>query len=369
MRGESPVPRISVILPTYNEAENVKVLIPRLKEVLEGLVGGSYEVIVVDDDSPDGTAEVAAKTAGSLGIGDRVRVIVRRGQRGLATAVLEGFRASRGEFLVVMDADLQHPPEKVAEIYRQLVNGADIVVASRFVRGGGDPGLTPLRRLASRAAALMGKLLVPQIRVLSDPMSGFFGLRKSVIEGEVDHMKPRGYKILLEVMVRGRYSRERVAEIPFVFMRRAYGKSKLGLKEVFDYALHLLSLNNYRILKFMLVGTSGVLVNEGVLWLLHYWLGVPVAFASPVAIELSILNNFTLNSLITFRGERVAGGMLVRLAKYHLSTAIGALVNYVTLLSLVHLFGVEPLAANLVGIVLGFLANYTLSEHYVWKRV
>jgi dolichol-phosphate mannosyltransferase len=361
--------KMSVVLPTYNEADNIKLMLPALKKVLEDITGKRYEIIIVDDNSPDNTATVAKETARSIGIDNNLKVIVREGKRGLATAVIDGFKASSGDYLVVMDADLQHPPEKIKEIYLELEKGADIVVASRFIKGGRDEGLSFARKIFSKGAALIGKLLVPQIRVLSDPMSGFFALRRTVIEGRLDLMNPIGFKILLEIMVKGKYSKDKVREVPIVFGKRAYGESKLGLKEILDYLLHILSLNEYRILKFMTVGVSGIFVNEGVLWLAHYKVALPVYLSGLLAIETSILSNFALNSLVTFRKERAKGTVLTRLAKYHVATAIGAFINYATLLLLTHLLGLNPLVANLIGILLGFLANYTLSEHYVWERV
>lgn len=365
----SNLTEISVVLPTYNEAENIKLLLPALRKVLEDIVNKNYEIIIVDDNSPDNTAAVARETAAKIGIKSNVKIIVREGKKGLATAVIDGFRASSGKYLIVMDADLQHPPEKIKEMYLELKKGADIVVASRFIKGGRDEGLGFLRKIFSKGAALIGKLMVPQIRVLSDPMSGFFALKRTVIEGRLDQMNPKGFKILLEIMVKGRYSKDNVKEVPIIFRKRAYGESKLGIKEIVDYLLHILSLNEYRILKFMAVGVSGIFVNEGVLWFTHYKVSLPIYLSGLLAIETSILSNFSLNSLVTFRKEKVKGTILTRLGKYHVATAIGAFINYVTLLILTHLLNINPLTANLIGILLGFLANYTLSEHYVWERV
>lgn len=362
-------PLVSVILPTYNEAENVKILLPVLKEVLGDVAGERYEIIIVDDNSPDKTAEVAVEVARKLGICEKLNVKIRKDKRGLATAVLDGFKVARGKYLVVMDADMQHPPEKIKDMIKGLEMGGDIVVASRFIEGGKDLGLSLYRKIFSKGASLIGKLLVPQIRVLSDPMSGFFALRRTVIEERLELMNPKGYKILLEVMVKGKYSQKNVIEVPIVFGKRAHGESKLGVREIIDYIIHILTLNEYRILKFMAVGTSGVFVNEGMLWLLHYKFSLPTFISGLLAIETSILSNFTLNSLITFRKEKAKGTVLTRLWKYHVATALGALINYLTLLALFYVFGVEPLISNIIGILLGFLANYALSEHYVWERV
>ena len=182
-------------------------------------------------------------------------------------------------------------------------------------------------------------------------------------------MKPRGYKILLEILVRGNYDPQMIKEVPYVFSRRFAGKSKLGVLEVFRFLHHVLKLNEYRILKFAAVGLSGIVVNEFMLWLTHYVIALPLYLSGLLAIESSILNNFTWNSIFTFRGLKVSGSILRRMLRYHLAVAIGLAVNYAVLLTLTYVFGVEALISNLAGIALGFLANYTLSEHYVWQRI
>jgi len=222
------------VVPTYNERENVGPLIERLHRSLAGL---DYEVLVVDDGSPDGTAEAALECGRRLGA--PVRVLVRPGRLGLSSAVLDGARAARGEVVCVMDADLQHPPELIPSMLEALRStGADIVVASRYVEGGGVEGWSPLRRLMSLAATLLARLLVPRARGVRDPMSGFFMFRRRVVEGV--ELRPRGFKVLLELLARGRWSR--AVEVPYVFRPRERGCSKMGARTIAEYLAQLSAL-------------------------------------------------------------------------------------------------------------------------------
>ncbi len=354
-------PLLSIVVPTYNERDNLPLLLERIREALTEI---SYEVIIVDDDSPDGTwrlAEELAKTRYPW-----LRVVRRKGERGLATAVLRGFREARGEYVAVMDADLQHPPETLLEMVKNAVEkAADVVIASRYVSGGGVEGWSKARLLVSRTAGLLAYLLLPEARATTDPMSGFFLVRRGLLNNCITSLRPRGYKILLEILVKCKPAK--VIDVPYVFRRRVFGKSKLGFKTIIDYLIHVLELNNYRIVKNMVVGSSGILVLYTVNKILSL-LGIPKTLSYAVAIETSILSNFTFNNLWTFRG-RTLKPLHRRLLEYHVAVAIGALVNY-SVYQLLHvLLGIEELLSIITGVGLGFLANYTLSEHIVWKTM
>ena len=358
------IPETSIIIPTYNEAPNIPVLLERIKKVMENQ---KYEIIFVDDNSPDNTPKVIEEHGEKNSLKHKIKVIIRKNEKGLASAVVEGFKHANGKYLIVMDADLQHPPEKIPEIIEALRKGSEIVIATRY-KGGRDEGLSFIRKMVSKTATLIAKMLLPQTRKISDPMTGFFGLRRSVIQNTINNMKPMGYKILLEVLVRGHYDPRKIKEISYTFHKRHAGKSKLGAGESIQYLLHVLRLNDYRILKFTLVGISGIGVNEGVLWLLHYVKNIPLYLAGAISIEASILNNFSWNTLFTFRKEKVKDSLWKRCLKYHLATILGVIINYSTLLVLSYIVGIQPLISNLIGILLGFITNYTLSEHYVWQR-
>ena len=206
-----------MIVPTYNEAGSLPLLIGRLAT---SLAGRQWELVVVDDGSPDGTADVADR----LGQTNPVRVVRRAGKAGLASAVVAGFAAARGDTFVVMDADLSHPPEIVPKLLDALDAGADMAIGSRYVPGGGALDWPLSRRVVSRIACLMGNILVP----VADSTSGFFALRRAVVDGV--KLNPIGFKIGFEVMARGRYTK--AVEVPYVFRDRELGKSKFGRREI-----------------------------------------------------------------------------------------------------------------------------------------
>jgi len=220
--------KVSLIIPTLNEKENISKLIP---QVCKFLPKGS-EVIVVDDNSKDKTADEVRKLSKKY----PVKVFVRY-ERGLSGAVIYGFDKAKNDYLGVMDADLSHPPETLPALINAL-NEADITVGSRYMPGGGVEEWPFVRRMISKGATLMAR---PLTRV-KDPMSGFFFLRKAVIAGK--DLKPKGYKILLEILVKGTYSK--VTEVPFMFRNRNVGKSKMTLKTWRHYVEHLFSLYVYR---------------------------------------------------------------------------------------------------------------------------
>jgi len=227
------MPRLSIVLPTYNEADNIRPLCARLERALAAL---SHEIIFVDE-STDGTAQQIAELARD---NPRIRLVHRVERRGLAAAVVDGVEAARGEVICVLDADLQHPPEIVPTLVEALDGtGADLVVASRYVPGGSYAGLTPLRRLMSLAGSGMARGLLRRARVVTDPLSGFFAFRRRVTEGV--RLRPLGFKILLEVLVRGHVTK--VVEVPYSFELRGRGESKLTMRQNTQYLRHLLRLS------------------------------------------------------------------------------------------------------------------------------
>jgi glycosyltransferase involved in cell wall biosynthesis len=222
---------ISLVIPTYNEKENIEMLIPELFQVF-WKSGLEAEVIVVDDASPDGTADAAERLSGKF----RVRVVRRQGKLGLGSAVLDGFIASRGEILGVMDADMSHPPDKIPEMVRELKKH-DMVFGSRKVPGGGIENWPLYRRIVSGVAGLLAKPLTP----LTDPLSGFFFLNRSLIDDA--GLNPLGFKIGLEIAVK---CNPAIKEVPITFRNRVHGSSKMNRGEIWNYLLHLKSLYAHR---------------------------------------------------------------------------------------------------------------------------
>lgn len=224
--------KISVVIPTYNEAKNVERLIPLLDSVLKDY---DHEIIIVDDNSPDGTAKIAEQLAKQY----PVKVLKRSYKFGLASAILFGFMNTKDDVLGVIDADLQHPPELISKMAKKIEDGYDIVIASRYVKNGGVEGWPFYRLLISKIATL----LVKPLTNVQDPMSGCFLLRRKVIEGV--NFNLYGYKLLLEILVKGNY--ERIIEVPYIFKNRKYGKSKFDSSEILRYIHLLLHLYSYKI--------------------------------------------------------------------------------------------------------------------------
>jgi len=221
-------PLLSIIIPTYNERDNIPKLLARIHSALHTI---DYEVIIVDDDSPDRTWEVAEKLSSIY----PVRVLRRINKRGLGSAVVDGFKIARGKVLGVMDADLQHPPEKILELLSAIENGADIAIASRYVEGGEIENWGLRRKIISKGATTLVHILIPTFKQIKDPLSGFFLVRRGVVEGI--ELNPHGFKILLEILAKGKYSS--VIEVPYKFKERELGESKLNFKEYAKYLRQL----------------------------------------------------------------------------------------------------------------------------------
>jgi dolichol-phosphate mannosyltransferase len=228
--------KLSLVIPTFNESQNITELVGILVELLDRTIPENYELIVVDDDSPDRTWEVVYKLVSSY---PQLRVIRRETERGLSTAVIRGWQAARGEILGVIDADLQHPPEILLQLWAEMTKGAELVVASRNVSGGGVSEWSLVRRLLSRGAQVLGLIILPEvIGRLSDPMSGYFMVRRSVIANQ--QLSPVGYKILVEVVARGKI--RQISETGYVFRERRIGASKVTWKQYVEYIQHLIRL-------------------------------------------------------------------------------------------------------------------------------
>ncbi len=360
-------PLISVITPTFNERENILNLV---KRVHNALVGYAYELIIVDDNSPDGTAEFAESLSGEYPL----RVICRRNERGLSSAVIAGFRQARGKILGVIDADLQHPPEEIPALIHSIEDGADVAIGSRYILGGGIRGWSVKRKLVSQVATTLARLFLPSIRKTKDPMSGFFMVRREVIENV--ELRPIGYKILLEVLAKGKLTPHKVREVPYTFQEREAGKSNLNMKEQVNYLKHLSILVEKdkeirRVAKFLAVGLSGTGVNLGVLFLLTAYSSLSPLVAGIASIELAIISNFILNDIWTFGDRRTPSfrAVLKRGLKYNTATAVSAGASYAVFFWLLTgMEGMHYLVCMALGILAGFVWNFTWSMLWAWRK-
>jgi dolichol-phosphate mannosyltransferase len=369
--AQSPV-RLSLVIPTYNEARNVGELVARLVQLLDPELAGAYELILVDDDSPDRTWELGLSLGRTY---PQLRVLRRTAERGLSTAVVRGWQVARGEVLAVIDADLQHPPEIVLRLWDAVVRGNDLALASRNVEGGGVSNWSLRRRLLSRGAQVMGLLILPGVlgRV-SDPMSGYFMLRRAVI-ADVP-LSPVGYKILIEVIGRGRIAR--LTEVGYVFRERSEGESKVSWRIYLDYLRHLLRLRGSqlplgRLLRFAVVGLSGLVVDMGLLYLLSdpRQLGWGLTRSKLLAAEIAIVNNFVWNDLWTFRDlARAQPGLrqaVRRFAKFNAICSMGLAFNVLLLNLMYGGLHLDRYVANAVAIGLVTLWNFWLNLKLSWR--
>ncbi len=227
---------LSLIIPTYNEGKNILAVVHLLSYLLDEALPNNYQLIVIDDDSPDRTWEIAQELTRDY---PYLRVMRRQGERGLSTAVIRGWQVAQGEILGVIDGDLQHPPEVLLKLLEEIAQGADLAVASRHVPGGGTSDWQLHRRFLSRGAQFLGLLILPSVLSrVSDPMSGYFLVRRDAIAQQL--MNPLGYKILIEVLKRGEI--DQIAEVGYVFVERQEGASKVTWRQYVEYLMHLVQL-------------------------------------------------------------------------------------------------------------------------------
>lgn len=360
---------ISLVVPTYNERGNIDKLVERTGEALAS-TKEPFELIIVDDNSPDGTAE-AVKALQSTR--PWLQLLVRTQDRGLSTAVMAGWQIAQGDILGCMDADLQHPPEVLANLVENLRRThADITVASRHVRGGGVSDWSLVRRFVSWTATLLATMILPgTLGEVKDPMSGFFLLRRGVIRRAL--LKPRGYKILLEVLAKGEY--ETVTEVPFVFEERVEGGSKIGSSIMWDYVLHLGRISfetgeAARIGKFAVVGLSGALVNLVVYRELVKLPGLTVWSAAATAAAAAVVNNFVWNERFTFPESHKTkpgwGPMLGRFKMFALISAAGLVLNVGVVELLVGRSHTSWMLGVCAGIILAGAWNFFANANLTW---
>ncbi|MGF1675415.1 MAG: glycosyltransferase [Rivularia sp. (in: cyanobacteria)] len=372
----------SLVIPTYLEAGNINKIVSTLTSLLDKSIPGDYELIVVDDNSPDGTWEVAVSMMSEF---PQLRVMRRENERGLSSAVIRGWQSARGRVLGVIDGDLQHPPH----ILLQLLNAIekdDLAVASRHVEGGGVSSWSFIRRLLSRGAQLLGLIILPRvIGRVSDPMSGYFMVRRNCVENIT--FNPIGYKILLEVLGRGRVNK--IAEIGYVFCERQDGESKVSWKHYLDYIRHLLRLRFSveteeklsqsrgfpigRFIRFGLVGLSGVFVDMTILYLLSdpNTLALPLTRSKIIAGEIAIFNNFLWNDAWTFADvamqQKGFKQRLKRFLKFNIICLAGLVIN-VLVLNLIFNFVISNrYIANLIAIAVATVWNFWVNLKLSWR--
>jgi dolichol-phosphate mannosyltransferase len=360
-------PGLSVVVPTRNEADNIEPLVGRLEQALPGV---AFEIIFVDD-SDDTT--VAAIERAQEQAGCEVKLIHRpAGERddGLSGAVVAGLRAARSEWVCVMDADLQHPPEAIASLIACAAEkSADLVVASRYCDQGDTGNFGRKRTAVSRTSASVAWMLFPsRLRGVTDPMTGFFLVRKAAVD--IESLRPRGFKILLEILVRT--PGLRVAEVGFHFGERHAGQSKASLNEGMRFLSHLWGLRfgegSLRFALFMIVGISGLLVNTLLLALATEVLGLHYLMSAVLATQGSTLWNFVLTERWVFADRQRQQGWVVRLAVFLLMNNLALTLRGPMLYLLTSLMGIYYLVSNLISLAALTAVRYAVADNLIWGR-
>ena len=359
-----PAPELSIVVPTFNERENIPRLVETVKAALPDVV---WELIIVDDNSPDGTSETAKR----IGAADsRVRCIRRVGRRGLAGACLEGILASQAQYVAVMDGDLQHDEGLLLPMLQLLRRDtANMVVATRYADGGSAAGLSSQRAWGSRLATKLAHHLLKL--ELSDPMSGFFMLRRELVEQIAPRLSTQGFKILLDILVTAG-DRLRIAELPFTFRQRVYGESKLDAGVALEYLGLLLAKAtddrvSLRFTLFCLVGALGIGVHFVTLSIGYDLFNLEFVWAQTLAMMVAIASNFVINNALTYRDRRLHGlTFLNGLLRFYLVSMAG-LVSNIGVSDWLFVNSQKWWMAGLAGAVIGVVWNYVVASQFVWR--
>jgi dolichol-phosphate mannosyltransferase len=358
-------PHITVVVPTLNERDNLEPLLALLGVALGDI---SWEVIFVDDDSSDGTADHAR---GMARRNAHVRCLQRIGRRGLSTACIEGVLASASPYVAVMDGDLQHDerllPHMLDVLRREPI---DLVVGSRYVAGGEiGEGLNSNRARISSFATRLARFICKA--EIADPMSGFFMFRREVFDNAVHSLSGQGFKILLDLMASSPRPL-RVRELPYEFRKRRFGESKLDILVAWEYGMLLADklighIVPVRFALFALIGGLGLFVHLGVLWS-GLTLGARFVAAQTAATMVAMTSNFFLNNLFTYRDQRLRRWQLIRgLLSFYLICGIGAVAN-VGIANYVFRADQAWWLAGIAGVIVGSVWNYAVSSIFTWKK-
>jgi len=361
-----PTPLLTIVAPTLNERDNVVPLVRAIERALEGV---AWELVLVDDDSADGTAAAAKALAQ---IDARVRCLHRIGRRGLSGAAIEGFLSSSAPFVALIDADMQHDETALVRMLEVLqTTDAELVVGSRHIEGGSSDGLSSDRRvkLSELGARLANR--VTQVPV-SDPMSGFFMMRREVFDAVAPKLSVQGFKILTDILA----SSQRplvVAEVGYGFRERLHGASKLDTGVLIDFAMLLAdkTIGRFvpvRFLMFAAIGGFGVFVHLGMLALMHFVAGQSFALAQGIAAFTAMTTNFLLNNVITYRDRRLRGaGIIPGLLSFYAVCSVGFVAN-VGVGDYLFGYGQRWWVAGLAGALVAAVWNYAASSIFTWGR-
>jgi dolichol-phosphate mannosyltransferase len=356
---------LSIVVPTFNERDNVAELVLRVSRVLGG---GPWEIVFVDDDSPDGTADLIRELAQK---NSRIRCLQRIGRRGLSSACIEGMLSSSAPYLAVIDGDLQHDEQLLPRMLEILKNEAvDIVVGSRYAPGGGIGDWDANRARISRIASRLSRVLVPAD--LCDPMSGFFMIRRSVLQSAAHDLSAIGFKILADLFASSK-EELRFRELPYRFRNRHAGESKLDSVTAWDYLMLLIDKMTgqwvpVRFVAFCIVGALGVAVHFATLTLITRLLGATFIESQAAATLCAMTFNFALNNVLTYRDRQLRGWRWLRgWATFVLACSVGGFANIGAAKAVYDMHQGWATAA-ITGVLVGAVWNYAITTLWTWRR-
>jgi dolichol-phosphate mannosyltransferase len=359
---------VCIVLPTYNEAENIRGIIKAIFDQKNKIPGKELHVLVVDDKSPDGTGGMVKELMRT----NKNLHLLEGDKQGLGAAYIRGFRHAldrlKPEIIIEMDADFSHPPRLLPKLVAGIDRGSDFVIASRYVPGGATPEWPFLRKLNSKTANFVAKTIAGV--EVNDSTSGYRAIRASLLRKiDLSTIQSKGYSFQIGILAAAIEQGAKTAEIPLVFKDRERGKSKMRLFDIMEFFLIAgrLRLRKWRhFIRFCIVGTSGIVVNTAILYALSSLAGMDYKLASVLAIEAAVITNFLLNDAWTFESAGKKG-KFSRFLSFNVISIVGALINWGVLVGLTELAGVYYLVANLIGILVGFLWNYFANVRFTWK--
>ncbi len=355
---------LAVVIPTYNESGNIQNTINKIAASLQGI---NYEIIVVDDNSPDNTSKKVRELADK---DNRIRCITRIDREGLSSACMEGFLSTVAKYLAVIDADGQHDESLLPKMLSKLKSGdADLVIASRYVDGGSTGHLPDDRVKISKFATQLSRLIMKH--KVSDPMSGFFMLHREKLEPLFPEISAKGFKILLDFLIHASESL-RIVEIPYQMRARHSGKSKLDRLVILEFFwVFFEKYTGYKIsrqfVSFLIVGLSGIAVHLLSLWMFFHPMGMDFKIAQMLATITAMTSNFFLNNSFTFRQHRLTGWKILSgLLSFYLACSLGAIIN-TAFAQYMYTSGITWWFAGFMGAMVGAVWNYSMIKIFTWK--
>ena len=370
MMSDTSTKKVCVVLPTYNEAGNIKTTIEQIFYNQKYLNGYVLSVLVVDDNSPDNTQAIVKEL---MAVYPQLNQI-SGDKKGLGDAYKRGIdfalKNLDADLVVQMDADGQHDPSLIADFIK-LTEQHDVIIGSRFIEGGSTPDFSLRRLVLSKTANFLVRYLGGAY-VIKDCTSGYRVIKRAVLEKcELSQFPTRGYSfqswLICSLIKQG----ATIKEVPIVFRRRLAGDSKLSFQDQFEFLINIVKIrfaNTENFVKYCLVGSSGVLVNLSIYYALTRFLGINALLGYPIAIEVSILTNFVLNNFWTFKSRQTDKSMINRLLSFHLVAGVAGLINYLSFVMMLSLLSINDLLAVLLGIGVGIIFNYSGNSLWTFRR-